>query len=106
VTAVVFLLKAAPPLGSDPTKRSWRNLVRQIGRLDFIGAILVAGAVTNIVLALQWGGNTKAWNDKAVIIVRCCPMRLGSFSFRSALFSPEFLPLRLFPGKSILASEP
>ncbi|KAF7372555.1 Major facilitator transporter-like protein [Mycena venus] len=32
------------------------------------GAILVAGAVTSLVLALQWGGNTKPWDDKAVII--------------------------------------
>jgi nitrogen fixation-related uncharacterized protein len=43
--------------------------MRQVAQLDFIGAILVAGAVTNIVLALQWGGNTKQWNDKAVIVV-------------------------------------
>jgi hypothetical protein len=43
--------------------------MKQVARMDFVGAILVAGAVTNIVLALQWGGNTKPWNDKAVIIV-------------------------------------
>jgi hypothetical protein len=41
----------------------------QVARMDFIGAILVAASVTNVVLALQWGGNTKAWNDRAVIIV-------------------------------------
>jgi hypothetical protein len=32
-------------------------------------AMLVASAVTCLVLALPWGGNTKAWNDKSVIIV-------------------------------------
>lgn len=37
--------------------------------LDFIGATLVAGLVTCLVLALQWGGNTKPWGDTAVIIV-------------------------------------
>lgn len=37
--------------------------------MDFVGATLVAAAVTCVVLALQWGGNTKPWNDKAVIIV-------------------------------------
>jgi hypothetical protein len=31
--------------------------------------MLVAGAVTCLVLALQWGGNTMAWNDISVIIV-------------------------------------
>ncbi|KAJ7649594.1 major facilitator superfamily domain-containing protein [Mycena rosella] len=67
LTAVIFLLKAAPPLGSDPTKRSWNDIFQQTLRLDFLGAILVAGAVTSVSLALQWGGNTKAWDDKAVI---------------------------------------
>ncbi|KAJ7856297.1 ABC transporter, partial [Mycena leptocephala] len=68
LTAVTFLLKAAPPLGSDPTKRSRADIMKQVARMDFIGATLVAGAVTSIVLALQWGGNVKPWDDKAVII--------------------------------------
>jgi hypothetical protein len=38
-------------------------------QLDFIGATLVAGAVTCLVLALQWGENTKAWNDKSIVFV-------------------------------------
>jgi hypothetical protein len=67
--AVVMLLKASPPLGSDPNKRSFRDIFPQILHLDFVGATLIAGAITSLVLALQWGGNTKPWNDKAVIIV-------------------------------------
>ncbi|KAJ7253497.1 ABC transporter [Mycena rebaudengoi] len=66
--AVLLLLKASLPLGADPTKRSPKDIFRQILRLDFGGATLVAGAVTTLVLALQWGGNTKPWDDKAVII--------------------------------------
>ncbi|KAF8207138.1 major facilitator superfamily domain-containing protein [Mycena galopus ATCC 62051] len=65
---VMFLLPASPPLGSDPTKRSPRDIFQQTLRLDFLGAILVAAAVTCLVLALEWGGNTKPWGDKAVII--------------------------------------
>ncbi|KAJ7735513.1 transporter [Mycena metata] len=68
ILGVLFLLKAAPPLGSDPTKRSFRDIMQQVRALDYVGATLVAGAVTSLVLALQWGGNTKAWNDKAVIV--------------------------------------
>ncbi|KAJ6486092.1 ABC transporter [Mycena vitilis] len=68
LTAVVFLLKAAPPLGSDPTKRSWGDIYQQVLRLDFLGATFVAAAITSMVLALQWGGNTKPWGDKDVII--------------------------------------
>ncbi|KAJ7168993.1 major facilitator superfamily domain-containing protein [Mycena filopes] len=68
LVGVAFLLKAAPPLGSDPNKRSTRDLLEQVRRLDYVGAVLVAGAVTTLVLALQWGGNTKPWSDKDVII--------------------------------------
>ncbi|KAJ7143873.1 major facilitator superfamily domain-containing protein [Mycena epipterygia] len=68
VVAVVFLLKAAPPLGADPAKRSRSDLGNQVRHIDWVGATLVSGAVTTLVLALQWGGNTKPWNDEAVII--------------------------------------
>ncbi|KAJ7168875.1 ABC transporter [Mycena filopes] len=68
ICGVSLLLKASPPLGSDPTKRSSRDLLTQVLHLDYAGALLVAGAVTNLVLALQWGGNTKPWNDKDVIV--------------------------------------
>ncbi|KAK7039611.1 major facilitator transporter-like protein [Favolaschia claudopus] len=68
LVGVSFLLKASPPLGSDPTKRTWRDIWEQSLGLDFVGAILVAGAVTSLNLALQWGGNIKPWNDKGVII--------------------------------------
>ncbi|KAF7345295.1 Major facilitator transporter-like protein [Mycena sanguinolenta] len=68
ITGVTFLLKASPPLGSDPTKRSRQDILQQARRLDFLGAIMVAGAVTSLVIALQWGGNTKSWGDKDVII--------------------------------------
>ncbi|KAJ7116936.1 major facilitator superfamily domain-containing protein [Mycena epipterygia] len=68
LTAVLFLLKAAPPLGSDPSKRSLKDIFDQVLRLDFLGLIFVAGSVTCLLLALQWGGNTKSWGDKAVII--------------------------------------
>ncbi|KAJ3797369.1 ABC transporter [Lentinula aff. detonsa] len=66
--AVSLLLKASPPLGSDPTKRTPKHIFHQILQVDYLGATLIAGAVTCLVLALQWGGNTKPWNDKAVII--------------------------------------
>ncbi|KAJ7222993.1 major facilitator superfamily domain-containing protein [Mycena haematopus] len=68
ICGVVFLLKASPPLGADLTKRSYRDILHQTQRLDFVGATLIAAAMTCLVLALQWGGNTKPWADKAVII--------------------------------------
>jgi hypothetical protein len=72
VTAVTFLVKSSPPLGADLTKRSPGDMIRQAANVDFVGATLVAGAVTCLVLALKWGGNTKLWNDKDIIIVSTC----------------------------------
>ncbi|KAJ6530991.1 ABC transporter [Mycena vulgaris] len=105
VAAVVFLLKATPPLGSDPTKRSWRDIMRQIGGLDFVGAILVAGGVTSIVLALQWGGNTKAWNDKAVIIcfVFSGVLAIAFISWEIFLGDRAMTPTAIFHSRSIYA---
>lgn len=64
---MTFLLKAAPPLGSDPNKRDMRSRVIQTAKMDWVGGTLVLAAVTCLVLALQWGGNTKPWNSGAVI---------------------------------------
>ncbi|BGP18086.1 hypothetical protein JCM10213_003420 [Rhodosporidiobolus nylandii] len=65
--ACTLLLKASPPLGSDPNDRSWRSIGRQTLRMDWLGGILTLGAVTALVLALQWGGNQRPWNDGGVI---------------------------------------
>ncbi|KAF8146929.1 transporter [Mycena galopus ATCC 62051] len=68
ILGVLLLLKSAPPLGADLTKRSARDIFQQTLGLDFVGATLAAGAITCLVLALQWGGNTKPWGDKDIII--------------------------------------
>ncbi|KAJ7662815.1 ABC transporter [Mycena polygramma] len=68
ILVVILQLKASPPLGSEHSKRSLGDILQQVMRLDFLGATLVAAAVTSVELALQWGGNTKAWGDKDVII--------------------------------------
>ncbi|KAJ7458359.1 major facilitator superfamily domain-containing protein [Mycena galericulata] len=105
LTAVTFLLKAAPPLGSDPNKRAWKDLLRQVSRMDFFGAILVAGAVTTLVLALQWGGNTKPWNDKAVITCFVLAGVLAGAFIAWEIFTGDraMTPIVIFHSKSIYA---
>ncbi|KAJ7069584.1 ABC transporter [Mycena amicta] len=68
LVGVFFLLDSSPPIGSDPTKRSWSDLMRQVSQMDYVGVALISAALTTLVLALQWGGNQKPWNDKAVVI--------------------------------------
>ncbi|GAA6031271.1 hypothetical protein JCM8097_005577 [Rhodosporidiobolus ruineniae] len=67
LVVVALLLKASVPLGADPNDRSTRSLIRQVLRLDWIGATLVLGGVTALVYALQTGGNQKPWSDGGVI---------------------------------------
>ncbi|BGP49968.1 hypothetical protein JCM10450v2_005873 [Rhodotorula kratochvilovae] len=67
IAACVFLLKSTLPLGADPNDRTTRGILRQTLRMDWVGAILCLGAITALVLALQWGGNQKPWKDGAVI---------------------------------------
>ncbi|GAA6023817.1 hypothetical protein JCM11491_000557 [Sporobolomyces phaffii] len=66
-TGVFLLLKTSRPMGADLTKRSMRDLLVQTARMDWIGGVLSLGAITSLILALQWGGNQKPWNDGAVI---------------------------------------
>ncbi|KAJ7052200.1 ABC transporter [Mycena amicta] len=105
VAVISLLLKATPPLGSDPTQRTWRHLRQQVLRLDYFGATLVAAFVTCLVLALQWGGNTKPWNDSAVIV---CFVLFGVFlaatiSWEIWLGERAMVPTAVFKSRSIYA---
>ncbi|KAJ7128268.1 ABC transporter [Mycena filopes] len=102
---VTFLLKAAPPLGSDPNKRSTRDLLEQVRRMDYVGAILVAGAVTTLVLALQWGGNTKPWGDKAVIIcfVFAAVLSVAFVAWEIYVDEQAMVPTAILKSRSIYA---
>lgn len=69
---ITLLVDAPPPLGSEGYDRSSKTMLRRTAALDWIGAALNLGAVTSLVLGLQWGGNEKAWNGADVIVV-CIP---------------------------------
>ncbi|KAL2827793.1 major facilitator superfamily domain-containing protein [Aspergillus cavernicola] len=68
IIAITFLVDAPPPLGSEGYDRSFKVILRRTTSLDWIGAALNLGAVTSLILGLQWGGNEKAWNSAAVIV--------------------------------------
>jgi predicted MFS family arabinose efflux permease len=63
VTLALLVIFFQPPKrNSDDAK-----LMDKIGRLDLIGATLLAPAVVMLLLATQWGGSTYAWNSATVI---------------------------------------
>jgi MFS family permease len=105
VIAVTLLLKTLPPLGSDPAKRSSQDIFQQTLKLDFAGATLVAAAVTCLVLALQWGGNTKPWNDKAVIIsfVFAGVCAIAFITWEIYIGDKAMVPNQVFKSRSIYA---
>ncbi|KAJ7174046.1 ABC transporter, partial [Mycena crocata] len=105
MTAVLFLLKAAPPLGADLTKRSPKDILKQTLHMDFLGATLMAGAVTTLVLALQWGGNTKAWGDKAVIIcfVFSAVLTGAWIGWELYIGDRAMTPMKIFKSRSVYA---
>ncbi|KAJ7081783.1 transporter [Mycena belliarum] len=105
LTVVLLVLKASPPLGSDPTKRSLRDIFQQVLRLDFLGAILVAGAVTSLSLALQWGGNTKPWNNGGVIACFVVSVVLAAIFIAWEIYIGEraMTPTTIFKSRSIWA---
>ncbi|KAK7050321.1 major facilitator transporter-like protein [Favolaschia claudopus] len=99
------LLKPVLPLGADPDKRSWPELLHQVRRIDWVAAFLVAGGVTCLGLALQWGGNTKQWNDKAVIItfVFAGSIAIAFILWEKHVGDGAMAPLTIFKSRSIYA---
>lgn len=77
--AITFLLKAAPPFGCKPEENTTQARLHRLLYMDWLGAGLVLASVTCLVLALQWGGNTKPWNDGSVIACLVLAVVLGAF---------------------------
>lgn len=62
IVTVLLFLPSHPP-AEDQGTAGWQRWMR----LDWLGAILNFAAVATLLIALQWGGNEKPWNDPAVI---------------------------------------
>ncbi|KAJ7347728.1 ABC transporter [Mycena albidolilacea] len=102
---ISVLLKPVLPLGADPTKRSWADLLHQARNIDWVAAVLAAGSVTSLGLALQWGGNTKPWDDKAVIItfVFAGAIAIAFVLWERYVGDAAMAPLEIFQSRSIYA---
>ncbi|EJU00069.1 MFS general substrate transporter [Dacryopinax primogenitus] len=69
VVVILLLIEARPAIGSEVT--DGMNQLQRWLSLDWIGAFLSIGMVVCLILPLQWGGNSKPWNDPAVIATFC-----------------------------------
>ncbi|KAK7445465.1 hypothetical protein VKT23_014884 [Stygiomarasmius scandens] len=103
--AVWYTLPANPPLGCDLSKRNRQTIINDALHMDFIGGIIFAGSVTTLIIALQWGGNQKPWNDAGVItcfvlspVLFCVFLAWEKYYGEKAM-----LPLAIFKSYSIYA---
>lgn len=50
-----------------PRKRERAPVLTHIKRLDPLGMLFFLPSIVSLLLALQWGGSTYAWNDRRII---------------------------------------
>ncbi|KAK4861399.1 hypothetical protein LT330_004315 [Penicillium expansum] len=65
------LLIFTPLPGHDGTKHKGQTLVSSLKRLDLLGFAMFAGAAIQVLLALNWGGSSYAWNSSTIIGLFC-----------------------------------
>ncbi|WP_422935793.1 MDR family MFS transporter [Sinomonas sp. P47F7] len=66
-------------------------------RIDFLGAVLLGGALTCIVLLTTWGGTTVAWNSPTIYALGAAGVvLLVGFVFAERAAAVPIIPLRLF----------
>jgi EmrB/QacA subfamily drug resistance transporter len=70
---------------------------RQQHKIDYLGAVTLAGFATAVVLATSWGGTTYAWSSPVIIGLFVGSAALLAAWYLSARHAKEpVLPLRLF----------
>jgi EmrB/QacA subfamily drug resistance transporter len=70
---------------------------RRPHRIDYSGAVLLAGAVTSLLLVTVWGGRQYAWSSAEIVsLAVAAAVLLGAFLFQERRAPEPILPLRLF----------
>ncbi|CAM1507662.1 Fc.00g073030.m01.CDS01 [Cosmosporella sp. VM-42] len=72
LAAAIVLIYLRIPSEAKPAEASWKEKFLQ---MDFFGAVLFMCLITSYILALEYGGQTKAWDSSVVI-----GLLVGSFA--------------------------
>ncbi|RWA07257.1 hypothetical protein EKO27_g7848 [Xylaria grammica] len=96
---IAFLLRIPD---REETKASTKA---KLSQLDAPGTLALLPAVVSLLLALEWGGLTYAWNDRRVIALLTLGIFLGIVFVLVQAFMPKTatIPPRIFKQRSILA---
>lgn len=68
---VAPLLVLTPLPGHDSKNYEGQTLLSSLKRLDLLGFAMFAGAAIQVLLALNWGGSSYAWNSSTIIGLFC-----------------------------------
>ncbi|KAJ0369685.1 hypothetical protein COL26b_010379 [Colletotrichum chrysophilum] len=96
---IVFLLKLPDREASTLSTKA------KLAQLDFYGtSVLIPGTVC-LLLALQWGGLTYAWNNGRIValLVLACVLLIGFVMVQVFLPKTATIPPKVFKQRSILA---
>lgn len=103
VLVLIFFLFRLPG-GAQDTRFASLTLRQKLWKLDPLGALFIISAVVCILLALQWGGQTKSWKSVSGLLA-AFPIILGLFGLTQwKLGEDATLPSWLFKQRSMVAS--
>ena len=80
------------------------SIIQRILKLDLIGASILVPTVIMLLLALQWGGSTYAWNSAKIIglFVGAAAMAILFVASQIYLGDKGTLPPRLFKNRDVV----
>ncbi|MGH8983830.1 MAG: MDR family MFS transporter [Acidimicrobiia bacterium] len=80
------------------TSSALRLPVRRLGhRIDYLGAALLVGSITSLILLTVWGGNEYPWGSPTIVGLGVTgALLVGLFVLQERRAAEPILPLRLF----------
>ncbi|KAI9848175.1 MAG: hypothetical protein M1837_000849 [Sclerophora amabilis] len=109
LTALAFILVAIglkPPASGSEIILQKTKLLTRLRRIDFLGAMLIAGAVVTFLLALDLGGQRLPWSSPVVIVLAAVsPVLATGFLFYEGRFARDpIFPPRLLVKRDVATS--
>lgn len=103
VVALLLILIRIPDNVKTRTESVWKTI---LNNFDLVGFVLFAPAVIMFLLALEWGGNTYAWNSATIIGLFCGAVVLfGIFiAWEAHVGAKAMIPLSLFKIRAVSAA--
>jgi MFS family permease len=100
VIAIMFLLKPTTPPNAGLSIRE------QLGQLDLLGEFFLFPSIICLLLALQWGGSTYAFNDwRIILLFTLFAVLLVAFTIVQVYKGDNAtLPLRIMKNRSVLGA--